>query len=116
MRDLAEQSLNFISGLAGNEVNAKFLMENISDKVLTQASEFILSTDLNIRKAAIQCMTHLSTATESFTKRIFYATPTLTHLESIIGEDAPEQIQQSCAYLMSHLLELVAEEERSKKY
>jgi len=116
-RALAENSLNFISGLAGNEVNAKFLMENVSDKILTLASEYVIATDLNVREAALQCLCHLSTATDSFTKRIFYATPTLEHLDSIVREkNLPDRIHSPCAFLLPHLLELVSEEERSRKY
>ena len=54
MPALAEATLQLMAGLSANLCNRALLVKNMSDQILTQASHFILSTDLNLRLATLE--------------------------------------------------------------
>jgi len=116
MPALAEATLKFLAGLCGNQAGSVLLCRHLTEDIYKQATFFILSTDLNIRLKALECLCHLCDVNENVCKRIVVSTNALDYMASIIKEaEIPSSIQKACSYLGSKLLNVVSSEAKHAK-
>jgi len=118
MPALAEATLQLLSGLSANLCNRALLVKSLTKGIMQQASHFILSTDLNIRLAALECMCHLSEMGHGVPRRLCIVTNTLDYVCLIIKDAARHpKIQRACGYL-GHLLlsEISKDSNLSKRF